>query len=704
MPQAQQPTQTRRDELPIAGRSMDLNLRSFHRAAPAEGESAPLATCEIVFSAGARVKRYDWYRERYFLEELVVEEGAIRMERLQRGAPLLNSHWSWGLESQLGVVENPAIRDGKGTCTATFSRRESVAGYVQDVADGVIRSVSVGYVRHRMEMVAPEEEGGMWIYRVVDWEPMEVSLVSIPADMDCQVERSATGQLKTTDGRELRAFPCEFIETRAAGASQSPTVGATAATLNKGDRSMPTPEEQAAAEAKRQADEKAQREAAAADATRAEQARSAEITELCTRHNCAPLAATLIREGKTVDQARKAILDDVAHRDAAAGGHRNVNGSVTTVRDEHETRMAGIQEAILHRVMPKHTLTDHGRLYRGMSLLEMGREVLEANGVNTRGMPRMELAQRMLHFRAGGMLATGDFSNLFANVANKRLRNAYDENPGTYGRWARRAPNAPDFKSMSVVQLSGAPTLLRTNEHGEFKYGAMSDGAETYSLLTYGRIVAITRQAIVNDDLRGFDRLVSAFGSSARRLENATVYSQLTDNGTMADTGALFNSTAVTTTGGHANLASPAAALAEASLKAARTAMRVQKGLQSEVLNIVPAYLIVPAALEQTAYQLTSSNYVPATKAEVNEFRTGGRTALEPVIEPILDAASATAFYLAADPGQIDTVEYCYLDGAEGPVIEHEVGFEVDGMQMKCRLDFAAKAVDFRGLYKNAGA
>jgi hypothetical protein len=74
------------------------------------------------------------------------------------------------------------------------------------------------------------------------------------------------------------------------------------------------------------------------------------------------------------------------------------------------------------------------------------------------------------------------------------------------------------------------------------------------------------------------------------------------------------------------------------------------------------------------------------------------------VVEPLLDAASATQWYLAASSSQVDTVEYCYLDGAEGPVIEQEMGFEVDGMSMKCRLDFAAKAIDFRGLHRAAGA
>lgn len=133
-------------------------------------------------------------------------------------------------------------------------------------------------------------------------------------------------------------------------------------------------------------------------------------------------------------------------------------------------------------------------------------------------------------------------------------------------------------------------------------------------------------------------------------------------------------------------------------------AMRKQTGLQGEKLNVTPRYLIVPTALEQTAYQYTSSAYVPAIAGNVNEFRAGGRTALEPVVEPLLDDASATAWYLAADAAAMDTVEYCYLDGAEGPVIESEMGFEVDGVSLKARLDFAAKAVEHRGLYKATGA
>ncbi len=621
--------------------------------------NAEARTVDVVWTTGARVRRMDWWTGQAYDEELVVTAEAVDLSRLDSGAAaVLDTHAGYSLKSQIGVVLRARIVDGEGRATLQLSEREELAGIVRDIQSGVIRNISVGYNVTRYEIISAANR---------------------------------------TRAAPEHGTPCLFVESAA-------TRGDTAARAPAQPTSTRTPMDETLQPGTTTAAVTTATVAPAGDERATAVETAASITELCVRHGVPQLAGAMIRGGQTLEQATAAVLSELATRDAASGGHRNV-ARVDTVRDEMTTRMAGIEQAILHRIAPNITLDDNGRSYRGMSLLEIGRQFLEAHGQQTRGLDRVTLAGRILHFRSGGMHTTGDFSSLFANVANKRLRGAYDENPGTYSMWARRAPNAPDFKNISVVQLSGAPSLLQTNEHGEFKYGVMKDGGESYAVITYGRIVSLTRQAIINDDLRAFDRLVSAFGFASRRLENRTVYSQLTANAAMADTGLLFNATAVTTAGGHANLfTTGASALQASSLVTARTAMRRQKGLNNEELNLAPSYLIVPATLEQTAYQLTSSQYVPATTSAINEFRAGGRTALEPVVEPLLDDSSTTAWYLAAASSQVDTVEYCYLDGAEGPVIESDVGFEVDGVSYKCRLDFGAKAVDWRGLSKSAGA
>lgn len=659
-------------------------MENMHtRLMPTQQRAATLApttydaatrSVEVTWTTGAMVRRMDWWSGTHYDEELVVTPEAVDMTRLASGnAPVLNTHNGYSLEAQIGVVTAASIEAGEGRATLRLSEREDLAGIVADIASGIIRNISVGYTVNKYEVVsaANRTDGGLIpIYRAVSWQPAELSFVPIPADAG-----------SSTRNQPSQGNPCEFIRAAAQPSQELPMSKDVPAS---GGNPAPAT-----------LDATATHTAAVTAAVTAANQRATDITSLCVRHGMADQAAALIASPQTIDQVRAKVLDDLATRDAAQGGNLNVR--VETMGDEMQTRMAGMEQAISHRVDGKTKLDDNGRQYRGMSLLEIGRDFLQSHGVNTRGMERMQLAQRMLHFRAG-TLTTSDFSSLFANVANKRLRAAYDENAGTYALWARRAPNAPDFKAMQVTQLSGAPDLLQTNEAGEFKYGAMSDGKETYGVLTYGRIVPLSRQAIVNDDLRAFDRMVTAFGFSARRLENRTVYAQLTANAALSDSLALFEA------GTHKNLGTGApSALSAASLTTARAAMRVQKGLQAEELNLAPTYLIVPAALEQTAYQLTSNQYVPATQGAVNEFRQGGRTALDPIVESVLDGSSLTGWYLAANSNQVDTVEYCYLDGAEGVVIESDPGFETDGVSFKARLDFAAKAIDYRGLYKANG-
>jgi hypothetical protein len=654
-------------------------------------------TIDVVWTTGAMGRRYDWYNDIQYDEDLVVTPEAVDMSRFEAGVvQVLDNHQvSGGIQSIIGVAVRGSIENGEGRATLRLSGRPELAGVVADIRAGIIRSISFTYrvKQYEITRAADRTDGGtVPLYTATSWEPYEISFVTVPFDAGSS-SRSAP----------KNGHPCEFI-TRAPAHSplhQDPTMQ-TNGTQPGAPTTAPTDANRAATSANPAPAAAPAANPPATDdaATRAAQeaaTRAADITELCARHGVSNLAAGLIRNGNSVDQARSAVLDELVRDSKAGGGNTNVR--ILTVSDEQQTRIAGIEEAMMHRIHAGTKLTDNGRQYRGMSLLEIGREYLQERGIETRGMDRMRLATEILQFRSGAM-GVSDFGTLFANVANKRMRSAYEENQGTYTQWARRAPNAPDFKNINIVQLSGAPDLVRTNEHGEFTYGTFKDAGVSYAVVTYGRMVSLTRQAIVNDDLRAFERLVTMFGASSSRLENRLVYSQLTGNPVMGDGTTLFHAD-------HKNLASGApSALQLSSLKAGRTAMRLQKGLQNEELNLAPNFLIVPASLEQDAYQLTSANYVPAKQADVNEFRAGGRTSLTPIVEPILDgvAGGTTAWYLASSNSQVDTVEYCYLDGAEGPVIESQTGFEVDGVTWKCRLDFAAKAVDHRGLYLGAGA
>jgi len=197
---------------------------------------------------------------------------------------------------------------------------------------------------------------------------------------------------------------------------------------------------------------------------------------------------------------------------------------------------------------------------------------------------------------------------------------------------------------------------------------------------------------MINDDLQAFTRLPQAFGKSAKRKESDLVYQVLTGNPTLNDGVALFHAS-------HGNLITGATGLTVTSLAEPRAMMRRQKGLNSAApINIVPRYLIVPAAMETTAEQLLASVVDPSkTNDTVNpEFIRG----LTLVVDSRLDEVDEQDCYLAANPAQVDTITRAYLANTPRPYYEMREGWEVDGMQVKARMEFAAVPVDYRGLVK----
>lgn len=638
-------------------------------------------TATLLWSTGARVKRrqwLDWDRYQDYWEELSLDPAHVRMERLRSGAPLLNTHSRWSLEDVLGVVESADISREGATAKVRFSDRETVEPIFRDVQNKIIRNVSVGYATYKVEKLPPDERSeGLPIHRATDWEPMELSLVPIGADAGAGVRAGEQPQQRT--------FPCEFIETE---------VPQPAASAERKETSMKTPEQLAAeqAEAARVAEATRQANEAAAAARTAEHARVTGIRELCAQHQLdRAFEDTLINDANvTLDQARAKVLDKLASVTRDAPIHSGTG--IVTISDETVNRRAAMVNALLHRANPSIIkIEDHARQFAGFTLRELMRKCLEIRGVRTDGMSVNAMWERT--FQSGS-----DLPAIVLDAANKSLRQAYQGSPRTFVPFTRRA-TAPDFKTVNRIMLSGAPSLLEVKSGGEIKRGNVSDGKETYALATYARIMGINRQTIINDDLGAFTRLPELAGRAAADLESDVVYGVITANGTMATTtAALFSSTHANLTTGTAN-----AVINVDNLALGRKMMRVQTGPEGRPLNLAPKYLVVPATLESLAEQYTSGAYQAALASSINPFAVGGRNALTPIAEPRLDANSTKAFYLFADPQQIDTIEYAYLEGEEGVFLESRMGWDIDGMELKARLDFAAGALDYRGAYKNKG-
>jgi HK97 family phage major capsid protein len=144
-------------------------------------------TVELSFSSETPV-------ERWFGSEVLAHDGKVRLERLNTSAPLLVNH---DTDDQVGVIEKAYVEGDKGRAVVRFSKSARGEEIFQDVIDGIRRLVSVGYRIH--ETKTEKKSGGVEVIRVTDWEPLEISLVAVPADASVGVGRGA--ETKTTDNQ-----------------------------------------------------------------------------------------------------------------------------------------------------------------------------------------------------------------------------------------------------------------------------------------------------------------------------------------------------------------------------------------------------------------------------------------------------------------------------------------------------------------------
>jgi hypothetical protein len=627
-------------------------------------------TIELTWTTGARGRRASWFDGDWY-EELDMSSNAVRLDRLNSGASLLNSHQSGDLSNILGVVERAWIENGEGRARVRFSERAEVDPIFRDVASGIIRNVSVGYQVHKWSDPIRGADKEPPTYRALDWEPMELSLVGVPFDAKAQTRNQPINpdtSMPDNLNQQAGGDPAEQQP-----ASQARALDSTPTTTPAVDTEL----QRTAADLRRER-----------DLLRLGQ--DAGLTSEQTDE--------LIRSGKTVTEcSREAVRlmrirleggDVRADNGPAALGHP---ARVEVTRDSGDTLLRGISAGLEARIRPgalKGEAAELGREYRSYTLLELARQYLDSRGVNTRGMSKTELVSRGFH-------STSDFPLLFSNLAGKTLDAAYQEEPHTWRPLARQR-NLPDFKNANDLIVAGALTPEALLEGGEYKAGTLQEAQHTWRLATYARKVNVTRQAIINDDLSALETVPEMLGRGFRRLESNIIWALITGNAvTSVDGLSLFNTA-------HNN--GSAQTINTAGLNAAKKAMRKQTDIAGNTINLIPNYMMVPTDLEATALQFLFPNgFMANTRTGENGPVTVQSAGIELIVEPRLDG-SATTWYLAASPSSVEGIVYGYLAGEEGPTVTTNEKRDPDGVELLARFDFGAAVKDYRGFFRAAAA
>jgi hypothetical protein len=509
-------------------------------------------TFEVVFSTGAPVERQD--ARGVYIERLDLAQDWTAFI----GQPVLNSHRRGILNDVLGSVLKAWTVDGNREARAIIgmSRREDVEPIIQDILDGHLRGVSVGYAVHDWSETT---ESRRRVKTATRWTPVELSIVPIPAD------RQATIRGETmTAPNEPTHVPAP--STPPAAAPSNPTASAERAVVNAEIRSI------GATAGLDQAWIDGQIDAGVT----ADAARAAAFTAMQTRS--APL--------QTIRTAALHIVQD--HTDPVA------------IR-------SAMGDAIAHRLAPgRCKLEGRARDYAGYRMLDMIGDLAHARGerINLRD-------QNALMERAVGAHSTSDFPLLLADAANKSLLANYAAAEPTYRLWAGLR-GFTDFRDHSFLRIGDFPQFQETGENGELKYGTISENREKVRAKELNAGIAVGRRALVNDDLSALADFSSMIAIRAAADENARVYGLLATNGVLSDGKALFNAD-------HGNKAAAGAAITVASVALAVAALRKQKSLDGIPLNLAPRFLVVGPEKELEARQVLAA-ITAAKAGDVNPW------------------------------------------------------------------------------------
>ena len=289
--------------------------------------------------------------------------------------------------------------------------------------------------------------------------------------------------------------------------------------------------------------------------------------------------------------------------------------------------------------------------------------------------------------------STMSLPGIFSNLANKFLLQGFMAVDQTW-RSIASIRSVTDFKTVTSYRLNGGFEFAEIGAGGELQHGSVGEETYTNAAKTYGKMFAITREDIINDDLGALAVLPQRIGRGAALKMNSVFWSTFVAN------------TALFTTGNKNLVTSNPFGTGIDALTKAEQAFLDQVDPDGNPLALMPQFLLVPTGLYAQASVAMASAEVrnPSGKDLIGNPHAGK---FQVLTTPYLSAAaipgsSATSWYLLTAPADLAMIECAFLNGNEQPIVEQaEADFSTLGVQMRGYFDFGVALQDPRAAVKN---
>jgi len=334
---------------------------------------------------------------------------------------------------------------------------------------------------------------------------------------------------------------------------------------------------------------------------------------------------------------------------------------------------------------------------RHLTLSDFCRISLEAQGKEVPA-SRTEMVHKAMLTAGDGGFSTLSLSNLLGGSADKLLGVAFQEAGATWRSFAKIV-DIPNFRSHTIISPYAAGQLEKVPGDGVISHQSLLEDTSSLKIDTYGSMLRLDRQTIINDDLGWLDNIFSIFAVQAARKLSDLVYEVILGNA-----GNFFHDD-------NANYISGAGgALTKATLASAIEKIRKQRDGASNDLDFVPKVLVVPPELEVIGKEILNSIEVEQTEANTPRGNALLK-ALNLEVESRLSNsakfsnASLTAWYVFCGP-EAGAVNVGFLDGAQGPRVEF-FGLDhiADRLSVAYRVyaDYGAALGQYRAACKSTG-